>query len=122
MPKSIDNIVIFMNFPCILLVVAVILLLVAARFIKPLTLVLRLFALIFWIFQVVWQIAMGTTMQELAVVWGLQLIVMWLTTQIPSKTEPLPKEKDKKENSDIVDNLSPQEDVQASEDPQKEEE
>ena len=96
MPESVNDIVIFSNFPCMIIVGAVIVLLLLSYFIKPLTLVFRLFALIFWIFQVVWQICNGATMQELVVVWLIQLLVFWVTTTIPSKTRPLPKPEDEK--------------------------
>ena len=96
MLESEASIVIFSNIPCMIIVSEVIVLLALAYFIKPLTLVLRLFAVIFWIFQVVWQICQGTTMQELAVIWSIQLLVFWITTTIPAKTRPLPKPEDEK--------------------------
>jgi hypothetical protein len=82
---NIANLVILNNYPYLALVFVVIMFSVFSMLSKQLRIVLRFFAVFFWIIQFIWQICWGCTIQELIIVWAVELLVFWFTTKKPSK-------------------------------------
>lgn len=85
MIENFSEIVIFNSLPCIIFVCIVLLLLIASRIFQLLSVVLKLFATIVFVFQAVWQIIYGTSFQELLIVWTIEAMMYLLMTRDPDR-------------------------------------
>lgn len=97
MIETLAEVRIFSSFPCIALVCIIFLLCIVSRFLDHISIILKLFVLIIFAFQVVWQIIDGATFQEMVIIWCIEMLMYQITTKGPNKEIPQ-KYKLKEEN------------------------
>lgn len=76
------------SFPCIAAICVIVLLLIFSRFYDHLSVILKLFALIIFAFQVVWQIIDGFSFQEMLLIWSAEILIYLFTTKDPDREIP----------------------------------
>ena len=76
------------SFPCIAAICVIVLLLIFSRFYDHLSVILKLFALIIFAFQVVWQIIDGFSFQEMLLIWSTEILIYLFTTKDPDREIP----------------------------------
>ena len=76
------------SFPCIAAICVIVLLLIFSRFYDHLSVILKLFALIIFAFQVIWQIIDGFSFQEMLLIWTAEILVYLVTTKDPNREIP----------------------------------
>ena len=91
------------SFPCIAAICVIVLLLIFSRFYDHLSVILKLFALIIFAFQVVWQIIDGFSFQEMLLIWSAEILIYLFTTKDPDREIPQKfklKEDEEQDNQD----------------------
>lgn len=86
------QLVIINNWPYIILVASTVLSLIASRFFKNISSVLRILAMFLFLIQITWQICMGAKFLEILMVIIIEAIVFYAT--MPSLKKDIEKNKD----------------------------
>lgn len=95
---SFNSLVFINNVPCIILIVATIIVLLLSKLFKDISSIFRIMACVIFLIQIIWQISIGSSFLEMLLVWSFEGIMFYAT--MPSLLKDIKKQENIKKEEE----------------------